>query len=268
MTCIRQYSSTWPLRQRYYGIAWHYTIGYYKSITYIPPREALSFSSRCCILPACYQHHVQQQGPKIKKAFGRRSCDITGPPSRYIKIIKEKNKIAEAVRRLNYIYIYTYIVLNTHTYTRMCIYIYISLSLSARVWMSSTQPFPEPTPLATHFHKTSLESNVLQMLGSSSLRSAQENMGKPSKKMVDFPLLFGWLSESIRGYVNWIPLGWLSHLWTTAPCYTTTQLNNVAPACGSAIHFPVRQEALRINRRQGAEFHLLGRSLGVKCCLI
>jgi hypothetical protein len=29
-----------------------------------------------------------------------------------------------------------------------------------------------------------------------------------------------------------------------------------------------RQEALRINRRQGAEFHLLGRSLGVKCCLI
>ena len=103
----------------------HYTIGYYKSITYIPPREALSFSSRCCILPACYQHHVQQQGPKIKKAFGRRSCDIIGPPSRYIKIIKEKNKIAEAVRKLNYIYIY--IVLNTHTYTRMCIYIYLSL---------------------------------------------------------------------------------------------------------------------------------------------
>lgn len=183
------------------------------AITYIPPREALSFSSRCCILPACYQHHVQQQGPKIKKAFGRRSCDIIGPPSRYIKIIKEKNKIAEAVRKLNYIYIC--IVLNTHTYTRM--HIYISLSLSARVWMSSTQPFPEPTPLATPVHKTSLESNVLQMSGSSSLRSPQ--VGKHGKTIEEnggcswiFRLLFGWLSESIRGYVNWIPLGWLT-LW-------------------------------------------------------
>lgn len=124
MTCIRQYSSTWPLRQRYYGIAWHYTIGYYKSITYIPPREALSFSSRCCILPACYQHHVQRQGPKIKKAFGRRSCDITGPPSRYIKIIKEKNKIAEAVRRLNYIIYILYLI---HIHTHACVYISLSL---------------------------------------------------------------------------------------------------------------------------------------------
>lgn len=95
------------------------------AITYIPPREALSFSSRCCILPACYQHHVQQQGPKIKKAFGRRSCDIIGPPSRYIKIIKEKNKIAEAVRKLNYIYIYVLYLIHIHTHA--CIYISLSL---------------------------------------------------------------------------------------------------------------------------------------------
>ena len=204
---------------------------------------------------------------KLKRHLGDEAVILQGLHRDISRSSKRRTKLLKPSED-SIIYIYTYIVLNTHTYTRMCIYIYLSLSLSARVWMSSTQPFPEPTPLATHFHKTSLESNVLQMLGSSSLRSAQENMGKPSKKIVDFPLLFGWLSESIRGYVNWIPLGWLSHLWTTAPCYTTTQLNNVAPACGSAIHFPVRQEALRINRRQGAEFHLLGRSLGVKCCLI
>ena len=222
------------------------------AITYIPQREALSFSSRCCILPACYQHHVQQQGPKIKKAFGRRSCDIIGPPSRYIKIIKEKNNIAEAVRKLNYInihiYIYMCIVLNTHTYTRMCIY--ISLSLCACMDVLNSAVSRTNSTCYTRSQDISGEQCA------SDVRVVEpqiptggktwENHRRKWWMFLDLPVAI-WLA--IRIYQRVCQLDstgiTLPSLKFFEPPHHTFLYHHsvgqwVRPACGSAIHFPVR----------------------------
>ena len=146
-------------------------------------------------------------------------------------------------------------------YVCVCVFTYCCVRLDV-----STQPFPEPTPLARPSHQTSLESNVLQMLGSSSLRSQLgisrtqngETMKHDPTKWWIFMIFHGFLD--FHGFsISIVELGRTSStefqlendlaIFEPPLCHTTVKLNNVsctlmqiAPPSTSQ-----RQEAFRIH---------------------